>query len=736
MPTLILTGRNVSLSSSWTYKYDNYGVPTYSTPTTAYDSITFSLSALPTGAEIKSASVSAARWGSGRIRTMNGVDSDKVTINVSTIDREKGITVNFAYQANGGSKPPDTSSSGTVTNTAGWNNPTLTLEYEMPYTAPTAPTQVTVSKATAKPGESVILSWSGAKAGNNVPVSGYQVYRSTEANGEYVMLSETEDLQHSVTAPTSAGSFFFKVKTLGGVTGYDSNLSSAYAQVSVSVTAPLPPDVLAVSPTTQYPGGEASLSFSGAEPGNNNPIRGYALWQSEQMDSGYQLTETLESTTTGSLFIIYAPNVGSRYYKVQTLGQYMDSALSETAVIVADLSGTSDFSLSADAVDAGTAITLTLLSNTNKAHTLTASIGEFSATQESAAGASAITFTPPLSWLSAMPDSEKWPMLLTLRTAGAGTIRREVFLRCPDNVGPSVSGAYAVRIDNDVPAAWGVYVQGKSQAEIHLDQAAIMAYGSPIVSYRMEGAGGTAESADVPFSMVTGVLNAGEIPITVTATDMRGRTGSQTLTLSVESYQPPALRGILTQRCDVSGEIQDEGEYALADAAEIIYSCGGHNTGETIVSYRLQGAENWTRGGYLENGQLVFGNGLLDIGKNYEVMYQVSDLLLGSAAYYDVITRAKPELHIRRGGGAWAFGGLADKQGALKVYGDLMMTGNLIASAEMAGRLLYVNDSGVFQPLTLGEGMYIADGVLHLGTPPGEGTPLSHLAPGTLVALT
>jgi len=65
----------------------------------------------------------------------------------------------------------------------------------------------------------------------------------------------------------------------------------------------------------------------------------------------------------------------------------------------------------------------------------------------------------------------------------------------------------------------------------------------------------------------------------------------------------------------------------------------------------------------------------------------------------------------------------------------LMLTGHLISSAEMAGKLLYVSDSGIVQPLSLGQGMYIADGVLHLGTPPGEGTALSAIAVGTLIYL-
>lgn len=731
MAVLTLTGRNVTLTSTWRY-YGN-GVPFFTDPTTEYDAITFDLSGIPDGAEIQSAYVSASRWGSGAIRTMNGVDADRAEINPSNITPGGEVRITFAYKANG---RVGSGMSGTLSDTAGWNNITLSVTYEMPYTAPTAPTQLTVSKASALPGENVILSWSGAKAGNNVPIIGYRVFRASSADGEYTLLAETnaETMNLSVAAPASAGSYFYKVMALGGVDGYNSALSSAYTQVSVSVTPPKAPSALSLSASKQYPGGSAVLSFSGASGGENNGIRGYAMWQSSAPDSGYEKADTLTSTAASGSFTVTAPQSGSRYFKVQTLGQNMDGDLSESyATLTADLSGTSDYTVSPETVDAGKTITLSLLTNTNKAHTLTVSIGEYSQTVQSAAGAANITFTPPLSWLNAMPDTVTAQMQLSLKTSGAGTIDKTAFLRCPDDVVPIVSGAYAERIDNDVPASWGVYVQGKSQADIRLDQEAEMAYGSPIAKYRMEGAGMAAESVALPFTLHTGLLNAGNIPIVISATDARGRTGSQQLTLSVEAYQEPGLKNIITQRSDALGEIQDEGVYALADAEEVVFSCGGNNIGRTIVSYRQQGSETWAEQGALSGGQLVFGGGQIDIGKNYEIRYVITDTLGGAMAYYDVITRAKPELHIRRGGGAWAFGGLADKLGALKVYGDLMMTGNLIASSEMAGKILYVSDSGIFQPLTLGKGMYIADGVLQLGTPPGEGTPLSELAPGTLV---
>ena len=724
-------GRSVSLTSTW--RFVRAGDISYFTPpSTAYDAITFDLSGIPEGAEIQSAYVSASRWGSGEIRTMNGVDADRAELDPSSITPGGELRITFAYKANGRMGSGKT---GTLSESAGWNNITLSVTYEMPYTAPTAPTQITVSKAMATPGESVILSWSGAKAGNNVPIYGYGVFRASSADGEYALLAQTdaETLNLSVTAPASAGSYFYKVMTLGAVDGYNSTLSSAYTQVSVSVTAPTAPSALSLSQDKQYPGGSAVLSFSGASGGENNEIRGYALWQSSTPDSGYEKAETKATSAASGSFTVTAPQSGSRYFKVQTLGQNMDGDLSASyATLTADLSGTSDYTVSPETVDAGKTITLSLLTNTNKDHTLTVSIGEYSQTVQSAAGAESITFTPPLEWLNAMPDSETAQMQIFLETAGAGTIRKNANLRCPDDVVPIVSGAYAERIDNDVPASWGVYVQGKSLAEIHLDQAAQTAYGSPIVNYRMEGAMVAAESADVPFSMVTGYLNAGDVPIIITATDARGRTGSQRLILNVEAYQLPALQNIVTLRCDADGNEMDEGTYANIEADLIYSSCGGNNVVSVAVAYKLNGSDAWTAAGNMENGLLIFGNGQLNIGKNYDTRYIITDSLGGEMVYYDVITRATPELHIKRGGGAWAFGGLADRDNALKIYGDLIMTGGLIYGAENAGMLLYIGADGKAQMVSVGDGLEIKNGKLQLAV---ETAVLSSLAVGSLVYL-
>lgn len=711
MPSISRTVGSVSLSSSWSgvkRQYtDSTGTHTtiqYTTPTTAYDSRTFDLTGIPAGATVNSATLSCTRWGSGAVRTMDGVNADSVSISPSRITPGGSLSIAFSYRATAGGTPAG--AVGTVTDfsaTAGWNNPTLTVDYTEPYTAPTAPASVTISKGTAAPGEALILSWSGARAGSNVSISGYEVYRAEQLKGAYTPLMQVEAavLSLAVAAPLETGSYYYKVKTLGNRSGYNSDLSSAYAAVSVVMTAPTPPTLVTVSPTSAPPETAAVLSWSGAAAGENSPLVGYDVYCAPAESGPYSKLLAVESAETGGTASVQAPTGDSLYFKVVARSNGSSSGLSAAyAALTADLSGTSDYALAQEMVDAGTALCLTLLSNTDKAHTLEASMGEFTQSVSYGTGAESMAFTPPLAWLSAMPESDTGPLTLRLSTAGGGSITKTAYLRCPEDVGPSLAGAQAQPVSDTVPQAWNCYVAGKSRAQITLTAAAQPAYGAPIRAYRLSGCGAQAEGESPPLSALTELLPAGEQTVEVTAVDARGRIGTQRLRLDVQPYEAPALSGLFTRRCQENGTEDDEGVYARAQATLLFSSCAGGNSAGCAIHYRKQGTEQWQNAGMLSDGTLIFGGGLSPAA-NWETRYTVTDALGGQAVFYDILPRAVWELHVKRGGGAWAFGGVANVDGALKIYGDLQVegitrSGGLFSYDETTNTLTIAQREGTF----------------------------------------
>ncbi len=109
------------------------------------------------------------------------------------------------------------------------------------YTACTAPTAVTLAAVLANAGASVTLSWSGAGAGTNNPVSDYAVHRATSAGGTYSLLGTTASTNYPVTAHATEGSsYYYKVAAIGTKSGFDSGLSAVYASLKTNSTPAAP----------------------------------------------------------------------------------------------------------------------------------------------------------------------------------------------------------------------------------------------------------------------------------------------------------------------------------------------------------------------------------------------------------------------------------------------------------------------------------------------------------------
>lgn len=103
---------------------------------------------------------------------------------------------------------------------------------------------------------------------------------------------------------------------------------------------------------------------------------------------------------------------------------------------------------------------------------------------------------------------------------------------------------------NDVPTAgiadrFGGYVRTRSKLSVSITAAG--AQGSSISAYRTSIDSVTYSGS----SFTTNALNtAGNLTMTVTVTDSRGRTASTTRTVTVLDYSPPSLSMFTAERCN------------------------------------------------------------------------------------------------------------------------------------------------------------------------------------------
>lgn len=184
-----------------------------------------------------------------------------------------------------------------------------------------APTSVSVESNNVAPGASIKLSWSGASAETENPITGYEVYRATSATGTYSKLTSITSTATSgsvyVTAPnTNGSSYYYKVLTVGTESGYDSEKSSVYATLTCTYSATKAPTSVSLSATTST-GSNVTLSWSGAGAGTNNPITGYTVQRSESSDGSTWGSWADLSTTTETSLSVAPPKTAGNYYRYQ-----------------------------------------------------------------------------------------------------------------------------------------------------------------------------------------------------------------------------------------------------------------------------------------------------------------------------------------------------------------------------------------------------------------------------------
>ncbi len=254
------------------------------------------------------------------------IEGSGVGITEYTITTDQSKAQTFVNTLAGGgwfvlgcnSKPTSNTSPMNITNYMGieYSNMELVIEWTTRATACSAPTAVTISPTVGTPNQSVTISWSGAKAGTNNPISGFRIFwrdgaqptTSTYTGYKDVTSSSTSGSTTVSVSGTRGTTRYFKVQTKGAYgTGYWSAISSA----SDSILTNSLPTITNVSPATGtvFVSSTTSFrftSFTGAANGGYSSLS-YAYSTSVGGPKISCTTSTLIPLSTGSnTFYIYA----------------------------------------------------------------------------------------------------------------------------------------------------------------------------------------------------------------------------------------------------------------------------------------------------------------------------------------------------------------------------------------------------------------------------------------------
>ena len=189
------------------------------------------------------------------------------------------------------------------------NKPRYYTEDLIPATRCTAPTQITVSPSTQKPGGDVTISWSGAEAGMNNQISGYRVYYkvgkapnvdSFWGYDGYINIADNSTTSTTFTIPNNAtrrSIYHFKIVTKGSP--YDSTISIVSDTVTVN-TLPDKPSVIPDKFTVPSSGGKIFLNLSA----NDQDAQELSFYYSTSVDGDKTKIEnsSIEINNTGTYY--------------------------------------------------------------------------------------------------------------------------------------------------------------------------------------------------------------------------------------------------------------------------------------------------------------------------------------------------------------------------------------------------------------------------------------------------
>lgn len=362
-------------------------------------------------------------------------------------------------------------------------------------------------------------------------------------------------------------------------------------------------------------------------------------------------------------------------------GTYYESITASATVTLDSIPRAS--SVSATSVNLGAASTITISRAASSfTHTLTYKFGSASGTIVTKTTATSVSWTPPLSLASQIPNATTGTCTITCTTySGTTSIGSKTCthtLTVPASVKPTIGSLTAERIDGDVPADWGIYVQTKSKAKLTINGAA-GSYGSTIKSYSISGGGFTGAAA----TLTTGFLNNyGNITFMATVTDSRGRVSvAATLTIEVVRYFTPYFERYSSQRCNSAGTLQDDGTYVLGNALYNRAPCENLNRVTRSIFYKKTSDTEWINSGYIfsSGDPIVFGGGNFSTEYSYDIKYMIQDAF-NTVSDIDLISTAAVVMDFKSGGKGVAIGKVSETDNMfevsdkwdVKVYGKLL----------------------------------------------------------------
>lgn len=442
----------------------------------------------------------------------------------------------------------------------------------------------------------------------------------------------------------------------------------------------------------------ARLVHTGGSPGSWG---GGASWNIERMGAGggvvkngvtgYDFRNNLygwQDLGSGEMTVTHnSDGTGSVTVRASFVSDHLGNASATITIPLTTIPRTSNSSFTGgNTLTAGTAVTI----NTNRAstsftHKIEVFFGSISQVLSTNAGAS-LSWTPPLSFMAQIPnDTQGQGTLRTTTYAGSSYIGVSQFvftLKAPASLVPTISSLTATDGNPTVASIVGTWVQNLSIFKATVNAAG--AQGSTIKTRTFKMNGITVASGGK-----IAVTSSGNVPVTASVTDSRGRTAAWSGSYNVLAYAPPKVTKAQVRRSNASGTVSDSGTSLRIDLTASVSSLVNgtqRNTLTVRVFTRPVGGSVWTARNVISHSSLAYntyfvvsGGANYPIDDSFDVRIDVIDKFKTSSAQ-TVVATARIFMHWSKTGvGIGKF----HERGVLDVQGDLYASGHLYTDQEL-----------------------------------------------------
>ena len=329
-------------------------------------------------------------------------------------------------------------------------------------------------------------------------------------------------------------------------------------------------------------------------------------------------------------------------------GEYISVVSGSGSAVLDAIARTSTPTVSAASVALGSPLTI----NTNRAaaftHTLEYSFEGASGVIAQGVGDS-VKWTPPLNLARQIPNAVSGTAVITCTTYSGstpiGSKKVTVTLTVPESVVPTASASW-----EDPSGAYGLLgslVQNISKLEVTVSGTG--AYGSTIT-----GAAVSLEGKTYGGGVLT---KSGNLSLTVSVTDSRGRVGTAAYTIAVAPYSVPSLT-LNASRCTADGTADDTGDYARITVSGYVTQVNSSNTGNLSLTYGAASETVSLGVGDISYQKTVYA----DPNATMTITAVLSDKLV-SASRTMVLSTGYATLDLLAGGKGISFGKAATREG-------------------------------------------------------------------------